>query len=86
VLAEGVAGPAAAAELARRVVAGVREPVTAGGHQLITTCSVGVVVRRTGGRDLPEDVLRDAGLASNLARVKGPNHWELFDQLTREGD
>jgi len=84
VLVDAGGAPAAAAELARRVVTGVREPVTAGGHQLVPTCSVGVVVRTTGGRDLPEDVLRDAGLACNLARVKGPNHWELFDQRSRD--
>jgi diguanylate cyclase (GGDEF)-like protein/PAS domain S-box-containing protein len=82
VLLEG-AGEAAAVELANRIVEDLRRPyLLPAGHQVTTTCTVGIGVATT-SRRTPSDLLREADLALYRAKDAGRDRVALCDDELR---
>lgn len=78
VLMDGVAGIAEATRVATCVRHMLAEPFRAGGRDVFTGASVGIVL---GGAeyDRAEDVLRDASIAMIRARETGDGQYQVFD-------
>ncbi|WP_447556294.1 putative bifunctional diguanylate cyclase/phosphodiesterase [Vreelandella sp. EE22] len=72
-----------AIELAQRIVDHLSLPIVIDGHDIFTSCSIGIV-----SADLthtsPEDLLRDADIAMYAAKKQGRGRWALFDVSMRE--
>jgi diguanylate cyclase (GGDEF)-like protein len=66
--------------VAHRVLAGIREPLRAGGHSLVLTASAGV--RRAIQATTPELMIRDASAALHDAKQYG-NRVVVFDEALR---
>jgi Amt family ammonium transporter len=78
VLVVGFESVAEAKAGADRILADLLAPLSVAGAQYFLSPSVGVAVSAT-GYTLPEDVLRDAGIAAQRARMLGGSACELFD-------
>jgi diguanylate cyclase (GGDEF)-like protein/PAS domain S-box-containing protein len=68
---------------ATRVAARVQEAFEGAflltGHELFTTCSIGIALSET-GYDAPDDVIRDATMAMYRSKAAGRGSYEVFDQ------
>ena len=71
----------AAFGLASRIVASLAEPFDVGGHQISLSASIGVAFARS---DEPGELLRNADAAMYLAKQRGRNRVELFDEHLRK--
>ena len=90
----GLDDEAPALRMADRLLAAVRTPVQALGHELVSSASIGI--RLAGGQATdPTELLRDADTAMYRAKAEGLGRWSLFDtgmqarvsdQLLLEGD
>ncbi len=78
VLLEGVEQPELATRVAERIAMALSKPFELGGHEVMTTASVGIVMSEKGG-DRAEDLLRDADVAMYRAKSKGRARYEIFD-------
>jgi len=78
VLLEDVAGPNEPVQVAERILAALREPLSAGGEQLAVTPSIGIVVS-TLDDDAPDELLRRGDLAMYSAKAGGKGRWQLYD-------
>ncbi len=70
VLAERIASPADAAEVAERIAAAFREPLDLAGHRLYSRPSIGIAVFPEHGED-PETLMRNADTAMYEAKQDG---------------
>jgi diguanylate cyclase (GGDEF)-like protein/PAS domain S-box-containing protein len=82
VLVPRAEGPQEAAELARTIQRKIARPVDVDGHETFVSVSVGV-----GFTDEPstaaEDLLRDADAAMYVAKARGRDRVEIFDEALR---
>jgi diguanylate cyclase (GGDEF)-like protein/PAS domain S-box-containing protein len=79
VMCEDLASPAAAIEIADRLLGAVSEPITIDGHELKTSASIGIAIAE--GDDVaatPESLLRDADTAMYEAKDVGRNRYAVF--------
>lgn len=79
VLLENVASDADAMLVAERIRAAMAPPLEVDGRELFLTASIGIALGR-GGRDRPEDVVQNAGVAVHRAKDNGRARHELFRQ------
>ncbi|MCH4810339.1 putative bifunctional diguanylate cyclase/phosphodiesterase [Vreelandella neptunia] len=70
-------------ELAQRIVGQLSLPVVIDGHDIFTSCSIGIVTADL-THSSPEDLLRDADIAMYVAKKQGRGRWALFDVSMRE--
>jgi len=84
VLAEDMADPAAALELAARIVEAGREPFRVDDMEFVCTLSVGIACAGDDQRSAL-DLLREADIALYRAKDRGRDRFELFDGATRTG-
>lgn len=82
VLVPNVAGDAELLELATKIGLALREPMLAGGRELTTTASIGVVITERGVGNAGE-LLRTASAAAVRARERGGGRAELATQGMR---
>ncbi|HLL67343.1 MAG TPA: EAL domain-containing protein [Micromonosporaceae bacterium] len=68
-------GEAMATRVAGRIIAGLREPIAAGGTQVVTNASIGIAV--VGNRDANE-LLRNADAAMYAAKGLGKGRYAVF--------
>lgn len=78
-LLETVATPRGAEIAARRVADALAAPFEVDGRELFLTASVGIALGR-GGRDSPEDLIRNASVAVERAKEGGRARAEVFRQ------
>ena len=78
VLLEGIEQPEMATRVAERIAIALSVPFELGGHEVMLTASVGIVMSPQGG-DRAEDLLRDADVAMYRAKSKGRARYEIFD-------
>ena len=78
VLLEGIEEPEMATRVAERIAVALSTPFDLGGHEVMTTASVGIVMSPQGD-DRAEDLLRDADVAMYRAKSKGRARYEIFD-------
>jgi diguanylate cyclase (GGDEF)-like protein/PAS domain S-box-containing protein len=76
ILVEDVDNRREALQLAERVMARLREPLTVGSHRVLTTASVGVTFGTAGSTS--EQLLRNADLAMYRAKAEGKDRYEEF--------
>lgn len=72
-----------AAELAQRIVNKLQMPVVIDGHDIFTSCSLGIVSADISHAS-PEDLLRDADVAMYAAKKQGRGRWAIFDASMRK--
>ncbi len=68
--------------LAERIHAVLKEPVVVDGTEVFTTVSIGIAVA-TGPDDTAGGLLRDADAAMYLAKARGRDRYEIFDENLR---
>ncbi len=78
VLLEGIEEPSMATRVAERIAIALSAPFELGGHEVMTTASIGIVMSLH-GCDRGEDLLRDADVAMYRAKSKGRARYEIFD-------
>ncbi len=79
VLAENIAGPHDATQLAARILEEVRQPFRIGGQEVFTSGSIGIAVG-TPGHTTAEEIVRDADTAMFRAKARGKGRYEVFDR------
>lgn len=77
VLLDDIAGPAAAAQEAQRVLGALSDPIEVGDQQLYTTASIGISCFPQDGTS-PHGLLRDADTAMYKAKDLGRNTFQFF--------
>jgi diguanylate cyclase (GGDEF)-like protein len=68
--------------ISKRILNSVAKPYNIAGHEIITTCSIGIVL----GNMLynqPDEIFRDADIAMYRAKELGRSRFEFFDQKMR---
>jgi len=71
------------ARVADRLVHALRDPVQVRDHELLTTVSIGIVVTAGDGMDDPGALLSNADAAMYLAKERGRDRYEFFDDAVR---
>jgi diguanylate cyclase (GGDEF)-like protein/PAS domain S-box-containing protein len=79
---EQLGGPAEAVQMAERILETLAGPIVVGGHEVVTTASVGVAFTRD-PETTPDSLLRDADAAMCRAKEDGRNRYDLFDPVIR---
>jgi diguanylate cyclase (GGDEF)-like protein len=79
VLLETVKTTREAVAVAERVIGALSPTFQVDGRELRLAASIGIALGR-GGRDRPEDVLQNAGVAARRAKDNGGGRYELFRQ------
>ncbi len=77
VLLEHVAHPDEPSQLADRMIAALQTPFEVQGHDAVVTASTGIAIRDD-RHAVPEDLLREAGIAMHAAKTTGPGSHILF--------
>ncbi|MFB9867725.1 putative bifunctional diguanylate cyclase/phosphodiesterase [Vreelandella sulfidaeris] len=72
-----------AVELAQCIVDQLSLPIAIDGHDIFTSCSIGIVTADV-THTSPEDLLRDADIAMYAAKKQGRGRWALFDISMRK--
>ncbi|PKG52544.1 MULTISPECIES: GGDEF domain-containing phosphodiesterase [Halomonadaceae] len=72
-----------AIELAQRIVCQLSLPIVIDGHDIFTSCSIGIVTADV-THISSEELLRDADIAMYVAKKQGEGRWALFDVSMRE--
>ena len=83
ILLRDLSGPAAADDVAERIVNAFRAPISIKGHDLVLTASVGVAF--TDGSQEAGDLLRDADTAMYAAKAAGRDQATAFTHQLRTG-
>jgi len=78
ILAETIAGPHDATQLAARILDALREPFRVAGQEVFTSASIGIAVG-TPAHASAEEIVRDAGTAMVRAKTRGKGRYEVFD-------
>lgn len=79
ILLERVIDARDTALVAERVQEALREPMTIGGYEWVSTASIGVVLSSS-ANERPEYLLRSADMAMYRAKHQGRAHFEMFDR------
>ena len=79
VLLEVVASPSFVAQVADRIAKELEEPFILDGRQVFVTASIGIALD-VSGRELPEELLRNADVAMFKAKGNGNCRYQVFDQ------
>jgi diguanylate cyclase (GGDEF)-like protein/PAS domain S-box-containing protein len=79
VLADHIAKPDDATQIASRIQRGLQTPFSLAGQEVFATTSIGIAMS-TSGYERPEEVLRDADAAMYRAKAQGSGRYELFDK------
>jgi predicted signal transduction protein with EAL and GGDEF domain len=82
ILVTRVAGGDAAAELARRVIGAIREPVRVAGVELSHSASIGICMADAG--EPPSAVIENADMAMYRAKSLGRGRFALFEPAMRQ--
>jgi len=82
ILIEGVEAETQATEAAARIIAAMDVPIRAGGKELYSSVSIGIVLAQPHYRTAAE-LLRDADVALYRAKANGRRRFELFDETLR---
>lgn len=82
ILAEDLASPEDALQLAERITTAGRTPLTVGSEELLCTLSVGVAVTDRPGHS-PENLMQQADMALYRAKDRGRDRAEVFDEELR---
>ncbi len=83
VLLEDLEDERDAEHVAARVLEAMKEAFVLGGTQVFVRASVGIAVSRS-GEEPPDELLRDADLAMYAAKVKGGDHFYVFEPELHE--
>lgn len=81
ILLEDVKDQSEAIRIVERIQNGLSQSFTLGGHELLSTSSIGVALSTT-GYDKVDDILRDADTAMYRAKSLGKARHEVFDKET----
>jgi diguanylate cyclase (GGDEF)-like protein/PAS domain S-box-containing protein len=81
ILVEDLHSPDEPVHLATRIREAFHRPVTIGGNEVFTSASIGIAVARRGSD--ADGLLRDADAAMYLAKARGRDRYELFDEGLR---
>ena len=85
VLAEGLADPADATEMADRILDELQAPLVVGEHRLFLEASLGITLGDAGQGRAPIELLRDADIAMYVAKQAGRGRYEIFeDEMHRQ--
>jgi diguanylate cyclase (GGDEF)-like protein len=82
ILIEGVEAEVQATEAAGRIIAAMDAPIRAGGKELYSSVSIGIVLAQPHYHTAAE-LLRDADVALYRAKANGRRRFELFDEELR---
>ena len=82
VLLEGLDDLREPVSLAQRIHRALKEPVMVDGNEVFTTVSIGIAVT-TSSDDTADGLLRDADAAMYLAKARGRDRYEIFDEDLR---
>jgi len=82
VLAENIAGPHDATQLAARILDELRRPFRLGGDEIVTTASIGIAVGAAHAS--AEEIVRDAATAMCRAKARGKGRYEVFDRAMHD--
>jgi diguanylate cyclase (GGDEF)-like protein len=77
IVLEQVEGSSTAVEVAECIARRLQEPLVLGGHEVVTSASIGIALSR--GQDRPDSLLRDADLAMYRAKAGGKAAYAIFD-------
>ncbi len=83
ILLDGIAEDGDATRVAEELQKALSEPHVIGGHDVISTASIGIVTS-SGGYDRAEDILRDADTAMYHAKSSGRARHVVFDDRMHE--
>lgn len=78
ILLDGIEDLSAATRVAIRVQNALQAPMPIDGHDVFTTCSLGIALS-TSGYERPEEIIRDADTAMYRAKTQGKNRYQVFD-------
>jgi diguanylate cyclase (GGDEF)-like protein len=84
ILLQGVRDTDEVAHFADHLQKQVKKPYILNGQELFTSASVGIVLNRQQCKDQPEDILRDARMAMNQAKVSGKAKYQVFRSGMRD--
>ena len=82
VLLEGLSDLHEPISTAQRIREALKEPVVVDGNEVFTTVSIGIAVT-TSPDDTADGLLRDADAAMYLAKARGRDRYEIFDEELR---
>jgi len=68
-----------AQSVAEKMIASLAAPIQAGGHQLNTSCSLGIAIYPDDGKDA-QTIMKHADVAMYDAKAKGRNNYQFFSQ------
>ncbi len=83
VMLRGPVTTAEASVVAARLLELIAQPIDIGQNRVATTASVGIATPTEGNVDV-EDLVRHADAAMYIAKAKGRNRFEIFDQRQRD--
>ena len=81
-LLEGLREPREPIQVAERLRAALARPMRVGGSEVYVAASIGIVTSVDAQAD-PEGLLRDADAAMYLAKARGRDRYEVFDEVLR---
>jgi diguanylate cyclase (GGDEF)-like protein len=79
ILQVGVAAPADATVLARRILQVISQPYELDGHQVVIDASIGIALAPAGGSAHLVGLMKDADLALYRAKQDGRGTWRFFE-------
>ncbi len=79
ILLEEVAASRDAIRVAKRILAGIRQPFNLRGNEVFSSASIGIVLH-THGYERPEALMRDADTAMYRAKEQGKSRFKVFNQ------
>jgi diguanylate cyclase (GGDEF)-like protein/PAS domain S-box-containing protein len=79
ILVENLTGVADATQIAERIQKELEEPVRVGDRDMYAAVSIGIALSST-GRQLAEELVRDADIAMYRAKARGKARYEVFTQ------
>ena len=82
-LCAGLSGPRDAARIAERILASLGEPMSTVGGEQTVSASIGIALADRTPADA-DGLLRDADAAMYLAKQRGKDRFEMFDEQLRE--
>jgi diguanylate cyclase (GGDEF)-like protein len=82
VLLEDLAHEGVGLDVAEKILEAMRRPFALAGREFFVTASIGLAMS-TGENDSPESMIRDADAAMYVAKGRGRNRLEVFDEAIR---
>lgn len=78
ILLEETAGPEEACEVAERILAELRVPLTVEDHEIQVRASIGIALSPAGGED-PAELMQAADVAMYAAKARGKGCYEIYE-------